>query len=109
MWDLADVQAFVAAFTAHHGFDASQGGMEYPLTLAFAVAAHLEPEILVVDEVLGQRQFDEDERFTWDAANDDALDSTPYSAEGFRRDEETWRVFKLGQLTTQSRFMQVAV
>ncbi|MCB1734718.1 MAG: purine-binding chemotaxis protein CheW [Gammaproteobacteria bacterium] len=64
---------------------------------------------LVVDEVLGQRQFDEDERFTWDAANDDALDSTPYSAEGFRRDEETWRVFKLGQLTTQSRFMQVAV
>ncbi|MEZ5977661.1 MAG: DoxX family protein [Planctomycetota bacterium] len=33
------ITMFVAAFTAHHGFDASQGGMEYPLTLAFAVAA----------------------------------------------------------------------
>jgi len=29
----------VAAFLAHSGFDAGQGGMEYPLVLAFAVAA----------------------------------------------------------------------
>ena len=29
----------VAAFTAHTGFDASAGGMEYPLTLAVAAAA----------------------------------------------------------------------
>ena len=65
---------------------------------------------LVVDEVLGQRQFDETERFTWDAANDDLeADATPYSAEGFRREQETWRIFKLGHLTTQTRFMQVAV
>lgn len=28
----------VAAFTAHSGFDATKGGMEYPLTLAFVVA-----------------------------------------------------------------------
>jgi putative oxidoreductase len=29
----------VAAFTAHSGFDAQQGGFEYPLTLAVATAA----------------------------------------------------------------------
>ncbi|MEO0649780.1 MAG: DoxX family protein [Planctomycetota bacterium] len=29
----------VAAFTAHSGFDATQGGMEYPLTMAVVVAA----------------------------------------------------------------------
>lgn len=64
---------------------------------------------LVVDEVLGQRQFDDAERFQWEAANDDAEDATPYTAEGFQRGDETWRVFQLGSLTAQTRFMQVAV
>lgn len=32
------ITMLVAATTAHTGFDASQGGMEYPLTLAFVVA-----------------------------------------------------------------------
>lgn len=65
---------------------------------------------LVVDEVLGQRQFDHDERQTLDSRDDgDPLGETPFSADGFRRGDETWRIFQLKSLTSQPRFMQVAV
>lgn len=65
---------------------------------------------LVVDEVLGQRQFDDDERYTLDSAEDAGTEGeNPFSADGFRRGDETWRIFQLKSLTGQQRFMQVAV
>ncbi len=64
---------------------------------------------LVVDEILGQRQFEESLKQALETNDKKNTLGQQYGPEGFELDGDIWRIMEMDRLVADPRFMQVAV